>query len=315
MTVAWIIGCGGLLGSALRRVLRQRGTALFCPRERFCWHDESAVLRQLETATDHFASAVAAADGWELYWAAGRGTMGSPAEALLAETRWFEALLALVSFRPELADKNGGLAFASSAGAIYAGSSDDVIDEYTPIAPTTPYAQAKLIQEQMAGEIASSRIPVLLARISTLYGSGQAQTKRQGLIAHMARSIVRNRPIHIYVPLDTMRDYIVADDAAADMVAALRLGGREQSCTIKIVAAEESKTIAQIAGAFRIASGRSPRIVTGASQLAGVYSRCIRFKSRIAPLHGKCPPNNLLVGVAATLAHEYAQYIRYGSEF
>ena len=46
--------------------------------------------------------------------------------------------------------------------------------------------------------------------------------KPQGLLTHIARCIIGNRPIQIYVPLDTVRDDIAADDAAAIMVAGVR---------------------------------------------------------------------------------------------
>ena len=37
MTVAWVVGSGGLLGSALCRMLSRRDTTLFVPAERFRW--------------------------------------------------------------------------------------------------------------------------------------------------------------------------------------------------------------------------------------------------------------------------------------
>ena len=40
MIRAWVIGSGGLLGSALCRALRSTGTELFFPSERFCWGNE-----------------------------------------------------------------------------------------------------------------------------------------------------------------------------------------------------------------------------------------------------------------------------------
>lgn len=42
----------------------------------------------------------------------------------------------------------------------------------------------------------------LIARISMFYGPGQAKDKQQGLLAHIARCILRNQPIQIYVPYD-----------------------------------------------------------------------------------------------------------------
>ena len=63
--------------------------------------------------------------------------------------------------------------------------------------------------------LAHASATALVARLSTLYGPGQSRGKPQGLIAHIARGVVRNQPVRIYVPLDTVRDYLAADDAAA----------------------------------------------------------------------------------------------------
>lgn len=48
MTTAWVLGSGGLLGSALCRALRIDGTDLFSPVERFHWNSESAVIQQVK---------------------------------------------------------------------------------------------------------------------------------------------------------------------------------------------------------------------------------------------------------------------------
>ena len=149
--------------------------------------------------------------------------MSSTEEGLAAETRALSIVLELIESEPVLMATGGSFSFSSSAGAIYAGASDDIITENTTVAPTTDYAREKLRQESLVSEFAdrNSRVTVLLARISTLYGPGQAKGKRQGLLAHIARCLLRNQPVHIYVPFDTIRDYIAADDAAFAIGAAI----------------------------------------------------------------------------------------------
>ena len=125
-------------------------------------------------------------------------------------------LLQRLEAEPHLISAPGAIAFASSAGGIYAGAKDAVITEHTPPAPTTAYAREKLVQEDLiqAFVLANQRTAALLARVSTIYGPGQATGKQQGLLTHIARRILRNQPIQIYVPYDTIRDYIAVDDAA-----------------------------------------------------------------------------------------------------
>ena len=58
MTVAWVLGSTGLLGSALCRALRCRETALFSPAERFRWGSEPELALQMAAAVGAFAARV-----------------------------------------------------------------------------------------------------------------------------------------------------------------------------------------------------------------------------------------------------------------
>ena len=87
MMIAWVVGSGGLLGSALVRVLLGNGTELFSPAERFRWDDEPELAPQLAVAVRGFAARVGVTDRWEIYWAAGMGTMSSSDVDLMLETR------------------------------------------------------------------------------------------------------------------------------------------------------------------------------------------------------------------------------------
>jgi UDP-glucose 4-epimerase len=312
MTTAWVLGGGGLLGTALCRALRRHGTKLYSPNERFHWTNASQFAPQLETAVRAFAAIVSISERWEIYWAAGVGTMGSSNGDLEVETRFLTLLLHLVESESRLMMAPGAIAFASSAGAIYAGSSDYFISESTPIAPTTAYGREKLKQENRLRSFAQTNFgqAASIARLSTLYGPGQSFGKQQGLLTHIARSILRNRPIQIYVPLDTIRDYIVADDAAAAIVAVSRATRNESGVLTKIIASEQPTTIAEIISVFRRIARRAPRIVTSASKLTGIYSRRVQFRSIVAPSLPRSPRTSLLIGISQVMAAEYREFVR-----
>jgi UDP-glucose 4-epimerase len=303
MTLAWVLGAGGLLGAALGRTLAAGQTALYRPVAQLPWHDEAALADALERAVAGFARQAGAHADWELYWAAGVGAMGSQDSDMGMETRTLERLLQLLAREPELCARRGALALASSAGAIYAGSAAAVISEASPVAPTTPYARAKLQQEALVTGFvrACPNSHALLARITTLYGPGQALGKRQGLLSHIARSIVRQQPIQIFVPFDTIRDYIEADDAAIAAVACLRSAGAEPVC-LKILGSEQPLTIAEIVATFKRVARRPPLIATSASPLAAVYARRVLFRSGVEPDCRGLQRTSLPVGVAALLA-------------
>lgn len=312
MTTAWVVGGGGLLGAALCRALRHNGSPVFSPSERFLWTNASQFAPQLEAAVQAFATSVRVADRWEIYWAAGAGTMGSLDADLALETQFLALLLRLVESKSCLMATPGAVAFASSAGAIYAGSSDYITTENTPLAPTTAYGREKLRQEGLLRSVseAYNGRTVLLARLSTLYGPGQSLRKRQGLLAHIARCILSNRPIQIYVPLDTIRDYIIADDAAAAMVAALRAKSEEPRVLAKIIASEQPTTIAEIISIFRKIARRAPRIITSVSDLTSLYSRRVQFQSVIAPKCARSPGTSLFIGIAQVMAAERRAFVQ-----
>jgi UDP-glucose 4-epimerase len=312
MTIAWVIGGGGLLGSALRRGLLCTGVKLFEAAERFRWDSEPTLAVQMEAAVKAFVSLLSNGESWQIYWAAGVGTMSSTEADLGVETRSLLNLLGFVASEPRLVAASGCFAFASSAGAIYAGATDDIISENTAIAPTTVYAREKLRQEKIVGEFARAncRVTVLLARISTLYGPGQANGKQQGLLAHIARRILRNQPIQIYVPFDTIRDYIAADDAAAAIVAALGTIKGQVGVVVKIIASEQPTTIAEIISIYKRITRRNPKIVISASKLSSIYTRRIQFHSMVIPTSKPILKTSLPVGISQVLAAERSAFAR-----
>lgn len=310
MTIAWVIGSGGLLGSALSSALRNKGTTVFSPAQAFSWRDSSRLQSQFTAAIQSFALQVQLADNWEIYWAAGVGTMGSSAQQMTQETEAFSVFLKLFEAEPALIGTRGSIAFASSAGAIYAGCTHNIIDDDTAPAPTTPYAQEKLKQEVLLRAFAARNniLSVLLARISTLYGPGGAIGKPQGLITHMARCLLRNQPIQIYVPLDTIRDYITADDAARMIIATVYETSQVPGVKARIIASEQPTTVAEIVSIYKRITRRNPRIVTCASELSAVYTRRIQFRTKIVSQGRLKPTTSLIVGIAGVMTAERGLY-------
>lgn len=316
MTIAWVLGSAGLLGAALCRSLRADGTQLFFPAQRFAWGQALDLAAQISAAVQAFAVQAQGFQRWEIHWAAGVGTMGSAAAALTPETQALGVLLAQLRLQPQLMAAPGRLSFASSAGAIYAGSSDDVVTEHTATSPTTPYAFEKIKQEDLLRAFvdASPNTTALIARISTLYGPGQATGKKQGLLGYMARSILRHQPIQIYVPFDTIRDYIDADDAACAIVGTLRAaGGADAGATrvqTQIIASESPATIAEIVSIFKRLARRTPLVVRSANKLTGLYTRRVQYRSVVHSNYQRLPGKRLPVGIAQLMKAEHLAFIK-----
>jgi UDP-glucose 4-epimerase len=311
VTVAWVVGGGGLVGTALRRALQRTGVVPWVPSSHVPWFDPDEARAVLLRELGAFSSQVAGqrAARWEIYWAAGVGTMHSREADLQAESSLLHLVCQAVVADKTLRTVNGGVALASSAGAIYGAAQAECIDEGTPPAPGNAYGRAKLGQEQVVAESLQGlhRTQVLLARMSTIYGVGQSESKAQGLLSHIARCVVRNEPFHVYVPLDTIRDYIAAEDAALETVLQLRRLSSGEPAAVRVVASERPTTIAEIVGHFKRLAWRPPRLIACTTSAAAAYTRRIQFRSRYPHAVAASAQTPLPVGIARLLAHAQAQ--------
>lgn len=312
MNIVWVLGSGGLLGRAVRRTQVALGSKLFNPEIRFSWHESENLAKQIADALERFAQTVRQHSRWEICWAAGVGSMGSSQTDLNAETQALRQLLTLISRNKLLMSKGGALVFSSSAGALYAGSADFIITENSVDCPINAYGREKLQQEQIVKDFSDQceRVKVLIARISTLYGPGQSLSKPQGLITHIARQLIRNRPIQIYVPYDTIRDYISTDDAAGLIAQTIEEMKPQQNFLLKIIASEKPVTIAEILSIFKRIARRSPLIVKSATKLTATYPRRVQFRSVVSPNLSKNNLRSLPIGIAQLISAERISLMR-----
>lgn len=241
-----------------------------------------------------------------LLWCAGIGVPNSPAADLELEWHaWTNVLNVLrrrsVSGQPVLP---GAIFLASSAGSIYGESRDAILTEQTAPLPGSDYGRHKLRMEQalLACAEAMPDLSYLIGRISTLYGPGQNLRKLQGIISHISRRIIHHQPVHIYVPLDTRRDYVFADDCAQQIAASLARLMQARRRIIKIFASEESISVARILGTFLRLAKRRPLIVLSQPK-GGPQPASLRFRSDVWRDLAAVQRTDLASGIH--LVHEY----------
>ncbi len=286
---AWVVGAGGLLGTAVRRALplRMHAVPQHAQTSELPWTDAAACAAILERLAATFFTH-AEDRPWMVLWCAGAGAVGVSEEALARETRIFTSLLEQLAAkrRPGVP---GAIFFASSAGGVYAGSSAVACDEDTPPRPINPYGRAKLEQENRLAAWSTGQrdVSTLIGRISNLYGPGQNLHKPQGLISQLCRSVILGRAAHVYVPLDTRRDYLYADDCAdaigLGMVRLFREAAQAQT-TIhvrKVLASERETSIASLLASLRRIAKRPVRIVVAPSPAARLQPHAIRLRSHV----------------------------------
>lgn len=310
--VSWVVG-HGLLGSALHRAL-SRDTQVWRPERRYAWGQLDNVQREFHETCTAFAGVVGDRP-WQVAWCAGAGVVGATPARLAVETAELEAfLLALEQSGPP---SRGALFIASSAGGAYAGSIGAPFDELSAAVPLSPYGEAKLAQEELAGKWAArTGTSLAIGRIGNLYGPAQNLTKPQGLISQIARTVLRRQPINIYVPLDTQRDYLFSSDCGALGAAVLRRlryeaesAGHPISVT-KVLASQQAVTIGAVLAEFRRVLKRIPRVALAASSASRYQVRDLRLRSVVWPDLDHRPLTTLPAGITAVLQDLLSQLRR-----
>lgn len=227
------------------------------------WHDDQATTIALRDGLNAFLNR---SDGpAEIYWCAGRGVTSTPAEQLAQEVAVFASFVEQLERSPQR--RRVAVFLASSVGGAYGGSSDPPFTEFTPPVPSSAYGRAKLEMEQLLRESTErGGWRSMVGRITNLYGPGQNMEKGQGLISAVVRSFVTERPVSIFVPLDTLRDYIYEDDCAAVIAGGMRrVHDEERGTTVtKIISGIAAMSISAILAEHnRLRRRRSPIILGG----------------------------------------------------
>lgn len=312
--LAWVIGQGGLLGSHLATALRASSGQAECwagPVEPFQWDDPVRLTQQFEVSLGRFAAAIAEAKRpWIIAWAAGAVVVGSAPATLTREEETWALFLGLLERRSWiLGDQAPGLLFlASSAGGVYGNSRDQPITESSACLPISDYGRAKLRMEATLAWRAQGR-PYLIGRFSNLFGVGQNLRKRQGLISYLSRCLIYNVPAHIYVPLDTTRDYLFAPDAAHQVVQhLLHPGMGHGDARIKLFVDGRPASVGRIVGIFRRIARRSPRMIMRPIALGRNQPRMLAFRSVFRPELPSPLRTDLDVGIALTHQHQRALF-------
>ncbi|GEM_PF-142860 len=319
-TLYWVLGQGGLLGSSLTRAIPRRisSAALWpCKISAFSWQDPPRLAEQFSIAVQDFFKAVTPAyDSWVIYWAAGGGIVDTSEEDLLGETRTWDCFLRILgSYLDDHSPHIPGLIFlASSAGGVYGGSADHILTEDSERKPISAYGRFKMGQEDILCQWAIQHrdISFLIGRLSNLYGTNQKPSKRQGLISHLCRCSIYRQPAHIYVSLDTIRDYIFADDCADYIVLCISEMMREIQaskaalCLIKIFASGRTYSIAQIVEMISRMAKHHPKVIIVPTLTARRQPKRLRFRSVVLKNIDIPHRTDLLVGINRIYQYQLA---------
>jgi len=273
--IIWVIGAGGLLGSAVVRATRDRGdTALVS--SNIPWSDSSGTVQAIRSDARQLLELVRSdpLQRWGIVWAAGHATTASDQQQLDSELATFRSCLEAIN--AELQDVRGGVfALASSAGGVYAASDNPPFSSESDPRPLGGYGRLKLQQEDAARELLNPNMNVLVARIANLYGPGQDLCKLQGLISRLALSSVTNEPLTMFVPLDTLRDYITADDAAVRLLHWMSVD--DGPLRIRVIASGRATSLGYLINLMKDITRAAPPIAYGLHASAAHQSHDLRL--------------------------------------
>ncbi len=292
---------GGLLGGAVLRELARRNRPAM--HARVNW--ERGTVADLERELAAFS---AAGEGdWRVAWCAGVGVTATSAATFDREVALFDgfaAVIARLCQDSRLDARRGAVFLASSAGALYAGVRHPPYTEDSDTAPLSPYGFSKLALESRLDALAeSSGVKVVAGRLTNLYGPGQNLAKPQGLISHLCRAHVTGQPISIYVPLDTLRDYLFVDDAAALTLDLLEsVVNQPGLSSVKILASQCSVSVAAVVMQAQRVFRRPIRVLFGASSQAARQAGDLRVRSVVRPELDRRLLRTLPSGISATAA-------------
>jgi UDP-glucose 4-epimerase len=245
--IIWTIGSTGLIGSAIARrsALMLPGTT-FNP-DPIPWADPRAAHESLANGAKAFAQA-AGSQPWAIFWAAGAATVSSARAQCLTEVDSLTALLQALREGPPAGP--GVFFLASSAGGVYSGSANPPFDDHTVPSPLNAYGEAKLLQEQAAIRELDDMCDVVIGRFSNIYGPGQNLDKLQGIVSRLALATATRQPLNMFVSLDTLRDYLFVDDAAAQAVEHARIAlderSHRRSHRVRVIASGEPVALSHV---------------------------------------------------------------------
>jgi len=272
--LTWIVGRGGLLGSAVSRAMGPKFVELPVP-----WEDHDAAAAVLDSDLERFIGA-ARNDDWSVIWAAGSAVVGSTSDKLAAETRIMSHLL--TRLRDSRPAGRGAFFLSSSAGGVYAGSSHPPFSESTTPRPLSPYGEAKLAQEEILRLTLEGRVPLVIGRFSNLAGPRQNLGKQQGLISQLCRAAVTRQSLSVFVPMETLRDYLYVDDAAAMVRVLVENAVHKQPSTpvLRNISSQRPVSVCTVVRTVQQVAHRTVRIALGRSPSSNYHVRDLRLRTR-----------------------------------
>lgn len=288
-----VFGANGLVGSSIMSSLGREAVPA-----RVKWESASSVRDSVTQALKGLAGRTTALGSrWTIFWAAGRSVITTDASAIDVELSHFSLALQLIA-EANLGE-GGTLVLISSAGALYRGKPGDVITEVTAVQPTSNYGSMKLAQEdRLTDACAQFGFAGLTLRVATVYGVRQDGRKQQGLVSALVRSVWKRTLVPIYVPRETRRHYVWADDVGrlANIVTSSRIA-HAGSNTMRLLYSDRSRSISELVETVSTVCRRRPIVQFMPTNHARDHGLDVTLRSAFHDTMSRADLTGLEVGV------------------
>jgi UDP-glucose 4-epimerase len=119
-------------------------------------------------------------------------------------------------------------------------------------------------------------MPVVIARLANLYGPGQDLNKLQGLVSKLALTSITQETLIMFVPLDTLRDFIHAEDAATRALHWMSVAA--PGVQTRVIGSGQATSLGYVINQMRAVTRRPLPIAYGMHHTAAVQSPDLRLR-------------------------------------
>jgi len=270
----WILGHGGFLGSALARQAIAHGYKVF-PRFTVPWADPAARSLVLNDMAEQFAVFACEKDS-TIIWAAGAQGVANSQGGFSPELDSFHDFVNAIMRVHGL--QGATVAIVSSAGGVYSGSAEPPFNSASPVNAINQYGLNKIAIEEIAATQLTENFRVQIARVTNLYGPWPGL--RQGLINRLCTAAATREALQIYVPLDTVRDYIYVDDAAQLLLLELdfaRSSSPAGQLSVSLIGSSENSSIGSVIDTVTHVTHRKVPVTMARLAAAQLQARDLRM--------------------------------------
>ena len=288
---AWVLGSGGLLGSALVRRAKHHNIDVFTG-DQIPWSKPHERARIFDKSSRDLAQACArTGTPMVVLWAAGVAGVSSDHSTAMAETEILNELLA--ALRPHWPSTAATFFLASSAGAVYAASSQAPFTSSSPTVANSPYGNAKLEQEKLLATTLPPGVRGVIGRLGNIYGP--PTHGRHGLVSRLTIAALTRSALNLFVPTETLRDYCWSDDAA-DLIWRDVLNEDLDSCT-RIIGSGQAVTISQVIATVQAVTHRKVPLALGTDPESARQPIDLRLKPDWLASPSEIQPLDLASGI------------------